>query len=183
MLSAIVEQVLRERLSENKDADQVISGERTEDGMKFDSTLVIAIRLLPRSIGMGVLVCGIALLSAPALRAQEKGIDSSEIWGSRGIFLQMNASGATIEFDCAHGTVTDPMPPIAGGAFSVAGTYTPEMGGPVQKDNPSRDLPATYKISISGDTMRLEVILADRSRQPPPFTLTRGTAGKVIKCR
>lgn len=151
--------------------------------MKFDSTLVIAIRLLPRRTGMGVLLCGIALLSAPALRAQEKGIDSSQTWGGRDISLQINASGATIEFDCAHGTITDPMPPIAGGVFSVAGTYTPEMGGPVQKNNPPRDLPATYRISISGDTMRLEVILADRSRQPSPFMLTRGTAGKVIKCR
>ena len=151
--------------------------------MNFDSTLVIAIKFLPRSIGMGVLLCGIALLSAPALRAQEKGIDSSQIWGGRGIALHMNATGATIEFDCAHGTIKDPMPPIAGGDFSVAGFYTPEMGGPVQKNAPPRDLHATYNISISGDTMRLQVMLADKNPQPPPYTLTRGTAGKVIKCR
>jgi len=159
--------------------------------MKFVTALVAVIarlsrnittRMLRRSLG-GVWLCGLALLSGFAVLAQQTGADSSQIWGGRGISLQENASGATIELDCAHGSITDPMPPIAGGDFSVAGTYTPETGGPVQKNAPPRDLPATYNISISGDTMRLAVILADKSRQPPPFTLTRGTAGKVVKCR
>ncbi len=93
------------------------------------------------------------------------------------------ASGATIEFDCGHGNIAQPITPDAAGEFSVAGTYTPEMGGPVRRDNPPRDLPATYKGTVNGDTMHLEVLLQEKDRQPPPFTLTRGSAGRVVKCR
>lgn len=97
--------------------------------------------------------------------------------------MQKTASGATIEFDCGHGNIAQPIAPNAAGEFSVAGAYTPEMGGPVRRDNPARDLPAMYKGTISGDTMHLEVLLEDKTRQPPPFTLTRGSSGRLVKCR
>ncbi len=130
----------------------------------------------------GALLC-MALFAGHASRAQQSEEDSSELWGGRGISLRISASGAEIEFDCGHGSIAQPLKPNASGAFSAAGTYTPEIGGPVQRNNPPRELPATYKGTISGDTMHLEVLLADKSRQPPPFTLTRGSAGKVVKCR
>jgi len=119
----------------------------------------------------------------PAARAQQGEKHGSTLWGGRDISLQMSASGASIEFDCAHGAIAEAIKPDAHGEFSVAGTYTPEMGGPVRKDNPPRDLPATYKGTISGDTMHLEVLLSDNTRQLPAFTLIRGSAGRVVKCR
>ncbi len=131
----------------------------------------------------GALLCAMELVAVSGLGAQQTGDGSSEIWGARGISLRMTASGASLEFDCAQGRITQPIVPNAQGDFSVAGTYTPEIGGPVQRNNPPRDLPATYKGSISGNTMRLEIVLADKNRQPPLFTLTRGGAGKVVKCR
>ena len=130
---------------------------------------------------MGVLG---AMLCAMALCAGATGQnDEAERWAGRGIRLSKTASGASIEFDCAHGNIAQPITPDAAGEFSVAGTYTPEMGGPVRRDNPPRDLPATYKGTINRDTMHLEVVLQDKDRQPPPFTLTLGGAGKVVKCR
>ena len=95
----------------------------------------------------------------------------------------MTAQGATIEFDCGHGSILQPVKPNAAGEFSVAGTFTPERGGPIRKDSLPSDLPATYKGTISGDSMHLEIVLSDKDRQPPPFTLTRGGAGKLMKCR
>jgi len=130
----------------------------------------------------GALLC-MALFAGHAGRAQQSDEDGSELWGGRDIHLRISASGASIEFDCGHGSIAQPLKPNASGEFSVAGTYTPEIGGPIQRNNPPRDLPATYKGTISGETMHLEVLLADKSRQPPPFTLTRGSAGKLVKCR
>jgi hypothetical protein len=97
----------------------------------------------------------------------------------------MVASGenVTVEFDCAQGVILTPIKPDANGNFSVAGTYTPQRGGPIMKDNTPRDLPATYKGTVRGDTMHLQVLLQNKDQQPPEFTLTRGQAGRVMKCR
>ena len=127
----------------------------------------------------GLLFCSVMLFAGLPAGAQ----DDSELWGGRDIRMEMTAQGATIEFDCGHGSILQPVKPNAAGEFSVAGTYTPERGGPIRKDNPPSDLPATYKGTISGDRMRLEILLSDKDRQPPPFTLTRGGAGKLMKCR
>ena len=129
---------------------------------------------------LGILL-GAAVLGIGA--SAQTDADRAERWGGRDVSLQMTASGASIEFACGHGEITQSIRPNAAGEFSVTGTYTPEMGGPVRRDNPPRDLPATYRGVISGDTMQLEVLLEDKDRQPPPFTLRRGYAGKIVKCR
>ena len=138
-------------------------------------------------IGTLVIVLGGALMlaSQPATNLQQ-GQDasaSSDVWGGRDISMEVTPQGATLEFDCAHGNVLEPIKANAKGEFAARGTYTPEHGGPIRKDNPPRDLPAIYKGTIEGDTMRLEVVLADKDQQPQPFTLTRGKAGRVMKCR
>ena len=138
---------------------------------------------------MGILVVGLTgallLASQPATNLQQ-GQDasaSSDVWGGRDISMEVTPQGATSEFDCAHGNVMEPIKANAKGEFTARGTYTPEHGGPIRRDNPPRDLPATYKGTIEGDTMRLEVLLVDKDQQPEPFTLTRGKAGRLMKCR
>jgi hypothetical protein len=108
---------------------------------------------------------------------------SSVVWGGRDINMQVTAQGATLEFDCGHGSVLEPIKANAKGEFVARGTYTPEHGGPITLANPPRDLPAVYKGTIDGDTMHLEVVIADKDQQPQPFTLTRGKPGRVVKCR
>jgi len=103
-------------------------------------------------------------------------------WGGRGISLQMTPQGATVDFDCAQGQILQPIRPGANGEFSVAGTLTRERGGPVQKNTASTPTPATYKGTIHGDTMELQVLPSDRG-ELPSFTLTRGSAGRLVRCR
>ena len=127
---------------------------------------------------------GIVLMIGPSAAGWQYGDDShADTWGGPNIRVQMNEQGGTVEFSCAHGTILEPVKPDASGLFSVAGTYTPEHGGPIRKDETANDLPATYKGRVSGDSMHLEVILPDKTMQPPPFTFTRGGGGKLIKCR
>jgi hypothetical protein len=110
---------------------------------------------------------------------------SADTWGGRDISMEMTPQGATVQFDCASGVVLEPIKANTKGEFVAHGTYTPEHGGPVTLANPPRDLPATYKGSIEGDTMQLQVVLADKYKDqaPDPFTLTRGKTGRVVRCR
>jgi len=133
---------------------------------------------------VGTLLCAVALSGSSAMGCQEGGSGGSpQIWGGRDVSLEMSAEGATLEFDCAHGAITQPIKPNAKGEFSVPGAYTPEHGGPVKKSNLPRDLPAVYKGIIDGDTMHLEVVLTDGAQAPPPLSLTRGKPGRLVKCR
>ena len=132
-----------------------------------------------------VLTGALMLASEPATNLQQGGEAgaSPDVWGGRDVSMEVTPQGATLEFDCAHGNVLEPLKANAKGEFVARGTFTPEHGGPISRDNPPRDLPATYKGSIDGDTMRLEVVLTDKDQAPEPFTLTRGRAGRVRKCR
>ena len=132
-----------------------------------------------------VLTGALMLVSAPATNLQ-RGPDASttpDVWGGHHASMKVTSQGATLEFDCAHGNILEPIKANAKGEFTVRGTYTPERGGPISRDNPPRDLPATYKGSIDGDTMRLEIMLAEKDQAPEPFTLTRGKVGRLVKCR
>ena len=104
-------------------------------------------------------------------------------WGGMHVSMDTTDQGATLDFDCAHGAVLEPIKPNAEGEFSAKGTYTPMRGGPVKKNSPPRDLPAVYKGKINGDTMQLEILLDNKELQPEPFTLTRGRTGRVMHCQ
>jgi hypothetical protein len=106
-----------------------------------------------------------------------------DVWGGPHVSMVASYENVTLEFDCAEGVILNPIKPDANGDFSAEGTYTPQRGGPVKKDSPPNDLPATYKGTIHGNTMHLEVILANQDQQAPPLTLTRGQAGRIVKCR
>lgn len=139
---------------------------------------------------LGVVSCAFILLGSAWAIGQQGGEGSKsiansavEVWGGRGVRMKMYDKGATLEFDCAHGTIAQPFDPDANGNFSVPGTYTPERGGPVRKDSAGNAQPATYKGSIHGDTMQLEIVPENSSQTPPAMTLTRGQAGRLLKCR
>jgi hypothetical protein len=105
------------------------------------------------------------------------------VWGGAHVSMVMSSENTTFEFDCAQGVIMSPIRPDASGDFTATGTYTPQRGGPIKRDSPPNDLPATYKGAIHGNTMTLEILLADKAQQPAPLTLKRGEAGRITKCR
>ena len=138
---------------------------------------------MKRNLGTITLFVFLAVSFSPSYGQSQDSTGTPEVWGARGISMVVSGENATLEFDCAQGVVMTPIKPDASGNFSVAGTFTPQRGGPVMKDNPPQDLPATYKGTIHGNTMHLEILLQDKGQQPPAFTLTKGQAGRVMKCR
>ncbi|HXM36996.1 MAG TPA: hypothetical protein VN920_17495 [Pyrinomonadaceae bacterium] len=103
-------------------------------------------------------------------------------WGAQGIAMEVTDNGAEISYDCAHGSITEKIVPDAQGHFSARGLHVREHPGPIRRDEDRRGQPATYRGSVSGDTMTLTVILSDSKETVGAFTLTYGKSGRVRRC-
>jgi hypothetical protein len=114
--------------------------------------------------------------SSPQNRAVPIGI-----WGGNGIAVTVNTAGATVEFDCAHGTIDHPMTTDAAGRFSLSGTYVQEHGGPIGPEPPDTH-PALYDGSVSANTMTVTITLTDTNRAVGSFTAVEGASPHVVKC-
>lgn len=126
-----------------------------------------------------------ALLAVAACRtpagANDGRVDAGA-WGGDHIRLDVTADGATTEYDCAHGTIDEPLVLDRNSRFSVAGTHTFEHGGPVRLDEPPNRHPARYDGRLSGDTLQLTVTVTDTQQGTGTFTVTRGVAPRLVKC-
>ena len=104
------------------------------------------------------------------------------VWGGPHMRMQVNDDGGTVEYDCAHGTLAQPLVLDAQGRFSVTGTHTRE-GGPIRVNAAPAGQPARYTGSVQGRTMTLTATLTDKEQPVGTFTLTQGSEGRLWKCR
>ena len=102
-------------------------------------------------------------------------------WGGQHINIKVTAQSATIEYDCATGMIRGPLAVDRNGNFNLHGTHRPERGGPVRADETSREVPATYTGSIRGNTMTLNLKVADTEVET--FNLEKGKEGELFKCK
>lgn len=140
------------------------------------------IAVIRRRINAAFLL-GVTVLSRPGCAnpdAPTGALPSSE-WGGEHMVLSIGDTIATVEYDCAHGTITLPIM-LAEGEFSALGTYTQEHGGPVREGEQVTPLPARYRGRVFGDRMSVTVLLTEEKRVIGSFELTRGNAGRVFKC-
>jgi len=108
---------------------------------------------------------------------------TATVWGGESIEIQATARSATVDFDCAHGTIDAAIKPDSKGHFQIAGTFTPETHGPV-RDDVSLTRAARYAGTIKEDAMTLRVTIAGPDApEPMTFDLQRGRAGHLRKCR
>ncbi len=104
------------------------------------------------------------------------------IWGGEHLELEVTAEGATLDFDCATGTIALPLTVDAQGNFKVKGTFTRERPGPVMRDG-NQPAAATYSGNITGETLQLTVAAGPQSQGMGDYVLTRGKPGQVMKCK
>lgn len=130
-----------------------------------------------------------------------KSVDVGEIltageWGGQHVSLTVKETGASIEYDCAHGTIDERVKLDADGRFDVRGTHEHESGGPstdvsaVNDDDKASPPgaganrhPARYTGRVEGRAMSLTVTLTDDGSTFGKFVLTRGASGSLYKCR
>jgi hypothetical protein len=105
------------------------------------------------------------------------------VWGGDHLRMDVNESGAALDYDCAAGMIERPIVLDDGGRFDIKGTFIPQHGGPVRRDEEIKARPARYVGRIRGDVLTLTVSLADPEEAVGEFTLTHGDEGRVMKCR
>jgi hypothetical protein len=103
-------------------------------------------------------------------------------WGGDHLRVDVTPGGATTEYDCAHGTIDEPLVADRNGRFSASGTHTFDHGGPVRIDEVPNRHPARYDGRVTGDTLQLTVTVTDTPQVLGSFTLTRGVAPRLLKC-
>jgi hypothetical protein len=103
-------------------------------------------------------------------------------WGGERLGLEVSEQGARLEYDCAHGTIDEPIVPDASGRFEATGVHYREHGGPVNVDIPAETHPARYTGRTDGKTMTLTVELTDTGETLGTFALTYGEPPMILKC-
>ena len=104
------------------------------------------------------------------------------VWGGKNLEMQVTPQGATLEFDCAQGTISEPLSLDDAGKFHAKGTFHTE-GGPVMRNRSGHGFDVVYSGSVKGDSMQLEFTLGDSNSSPEKFTLARGQSGRLRKCK
>lgn len=130
--------------------------------------------------GIPVLVF-VFVLSCAGMSETEMQRIPTGTWGGDHIRLEVEANSATIEYDCAHGTIEGPLTVDANGRFSLRGTHTPERGGPIRADEQPQAQPAKFVGSVSGNKMTLTLKL--EGAEDETFTLEKGKEANLFKCK
>jgi hypothetical protein len=123
----------------------------------------------------------LSLLQAGMLAAPEASSITAGTWGGEHLILEVSEKGAEAEFECARGQVTQPIRLDGRGNFDVAGTFTPEHGGPVLRNETAQPAAARYSGHVDSDKMSLTVTIAGKT--VGVFTLSRGSHPMLRKCR
>ena len=129
------------------------------------------------SASLAAIAC--ALACANPIGGSAADVARRGTWGATGVMLQVTDRGGTIEYDCGHGTLDQPLALDRSGHFSVTGRHFRE-GGPTRADDPGQ--PARYDGTVNGDTMALTVTLTDGGTTLGSFSLEYGRSPILRKC-
>jgi hypothetical protein len=129
-------------------------------------------------LGMTVLVIGAA---GPEDCNHIVGIGPGT-WGGEHMGMVVTDTGASIEYDCASGRVTQPLDVDPNGDFSWQGLFFPGHGGPARIDETLQPHSAVYSGHATRDHMTITLRVADSLNITQSYTLTRGANPNVFKC-
>lgn len=115
--------------------------------------------------------------------ASESGPDQvpAGSWGGQHVALAVTVDGGSLEFDCAHATIGEPLR-LEDGRFSVAGVYVREPRGPERVGEPEDSHPARFEGTLEGDRLTFTVRLTDGGETIGSFTVVQGARPLVFKC-
>jgi hypothetical protein len=132
---------------------------------------------IPAAVGMLLAAC------APAATTDGRsGVPVTGAWGGDHIALELTTLGGTVEYDCAHGGLAEPLRPGSRGDFEAVGVHVREHGGPIREGERPDSAPARFVGRVTGDRMTLRVITGARPDTLGPFELRRGNEARVFKC-
>lgn len=116
------------------------------------------------------------------LASKQMGSIRQGTWGGKGVVLEVSGSGASIEYDCGYGSISEPIVPDKNGHFEVKGTHVTERPGPVHVGQDDGERPAIYSGSVDGETLDLTVRLSETKKTIGTYTLAYGKRSRIRKC-
>jgi len=135
-----------------------------------------------RTSHSGAVTNSVSTVNANSPSDANQGRAIAGTWGGPHISLEVTENGAEIDYDCAHGRITEKIVPDRNGNFEVKGIHVREHPGPV-REGEDNEQPASYRGSIHDDTMTLTVTLTGKNETLGTFTLEHGNSGRVRKCK
>lgn len=129
----------------------------------------------------GVLLATVWIGCMAASPGKSKGEPLTGSWGGEHIGLTFTAQGASIEYDCAQGTIDGPVVPDREGRFEAKGTHTAEHGGPVREGEQGEARPARYRGRVTGGSLKLTITLSS-GEEIGTFLLTRDASPRLTRC-
>ena len=102
-------------------------------------------------------------------------------WGGPHAGITFEGGLASVQFDCASGTIDGPVYPGKDGTFTAKGSVRTGTGGPVRVGQIFRSQRATYSGQVAKDSMTLNVVVEDGPAMGP-FTLTQGATPLLTRC-
>lgn len=103
-------------------------------------------------------------------------------WGGQHISLEVTARTVSIEYDCAHATIEQPITLDRNGRFDVSGKQFPEHGGPVREEDEAGH-PARFSGQVKGNSMALKVENSATRELIGNFTVVYGAQPRLFKCK
>jgi hypothetical protein len=104
-------------------------------------------------------------------------------WGGNHISLEVSEEGAYVEFDCAHGTVSEALRVNSQGKFRASGTYVRETAGPQPVDGEDKSLPVIYSGTTDNKTATFTITNPVTDEVIGTFAVIRGKRSRLTKCQ
>ena len=136
---------------------------------------------LPNGIFLFV-VAGALLTAAGPCATDLAGPIAPSEWGGDHVGLTVSATGGVLEYDCASGTIDQPIVAATTGNFVAQGTHTIGHGGPIMVGEIPDRHPARYEGWTDGEKMTLSVTITDTGQKLGDFALVRGQSPHVFRC-
>lgn len=103
-------------------------------------------------------------------------------WGGQGISMEVTDNGASLDFDCATGRITEAIVPDSGGKFTAKGLFARQRAGPTRAGDDNDGKPATYTGVITGNNLTLTITLTQNDEKVGTFTLGHGKQARIRRC-
>lgn len=113
---------------------------------------------------------------------QQEGRMTKGTWGGDHISMEVTEEGAEVEFDCAHGTISEPLRVDREGKFSAKGTHVRERVGPIRVGNDDKGEPVIYSGTTDGKTATFTITNSATDEVIGTFSLTLGKRSRIHKC-
>ncbi len=113
---------------------------------------------------------------------QQEGRMTKGTWGGNHISMEVTDEGAQIEYDCAHGTISEPLRSDSQGKFSAKGSHVRERGGPQRLGGEEKGEPVIYSGTTDGKTATVTVTSSVNDEVIGTFNLALGKPSRIVKC-